>query len=209
MRLAVTRLSLLLGLVLPAVPARSQVVPVMGSEETGFGPVSEYAMLGWEVTEDGQVLVTRTRPTMIRVADWREAPVLPDGTLLDVASTVPGEPAVIYYNPLLLGRYQPDLQAFFLAYERAHVALGHRRGTALPIDTGGRARHLREQELEADCFAAQLAASPTASLAAGRFFARQGPVANDAEHPASSERAATIMGCVRITSETESPSPSS
>ena len=56
--------------------------------------------------------------------------------------------SVIYYNPLILDRLGPDLSAFFMAHERAHISLQHSRSAALGLDPSSRELVLQEKELE-------------------------------------------------------------
>jgi hypothetical protein len=124
---------------------------------------------------------------------------VPDESLRDVAVAVydPVHP-VIYYNPSLMQRFSPELGAFFMAHEHAHIALKHTRASALGADLAGRNRQLQGKELEADCLAArQLGSSRRdASLAAVRFFARLGTMQFDDEHPTGTERARKILSCM-------------
>lgn len=122
-----------------------------------------------------------------------------DVTLRDVAVALyhPERP-VIYYNPRLMGQLGPELTAFFMAHEHAHIALRHTRAGALRSDPSQRDRMLRTKELEADCLAARSlgTARRSASLAAARFFARLGNTSFDSEHPYGSTRAARILACM-------------
>jgi hypothetical protein len=122
-----------------------------------------------------------------------------DGSLRDVAVAVydPAHP-VIYYNPQLLRRFSPELGAFFMAHEHAHIALKHTRSGALRGGAGSRNRLLQSKELEADCLAAFRLGSDRrdASLAAVRFFTRLGDSRFDSEHPSGIERAKRILSCM-------------
>ena len=122
-----------------------------------------------------------------------------DATLRDVAVAVydPERP-IIYYNPQLLNRFSPELGAFFMAHEHAHIALRHTRSGALRSGAGSFNRLLQEKELEADCLAAfRLGADRRdASLAAVRFFTRLGDTRFDSEHPSGAERAKRILSCM-------------
>jgi hypothetical protein len=146
-------------------------------------------------------LVSAGRPAPTEVATDPTALVqeIADESLRDVAVAVydPVHP-VIYYSPSLMQRFSPELGAFFMAHEYAHIALKHTRASALGVDPMGRNRLLQSKELEADCMAAQrLAASRRdASLAAVRFFARLGSIQFDDEHPTGTERARQILACM-------------
>lgn len=122
-----------------------------------------------------------------------------DGALRDVAVAVyhPQHP-VIYYNPQLLKRFSPELGAFFMAHEYAHIALKHTRSGALRGEPGSRNRVLQVKELEADCLAAfRLGdARRDAALAAVRFFTMLGDTRFDSEHPSGTERAKRILACM-------------
>lgn len=124
---------------------------------------------------------------------------IPDESLRDVAVAVydPEHP-VIYYSPSLMQRFSPELGAFFMAHEYAHIALRHTRASALGVDPTGRNRLLQGKELEADCLAAKRLGGTRrdASLAAVRFFARLGSVQFDDEHPTGTERARQILACM-------------
>jgi hypothetical protein len=122
-----------------------------------------------------------------------------DSTLRDVAVAVysPNSPR-IYYNPLLMQRFTPGLQRFFLAHEYAHIALRHTRSSALRAEAGEQDRLLQQKELEADCHAAaRLGTSePEVALEAARFFAGMGSRRFDTEHPTGAQRAARILSCL-------------
>jgi hypothetical protein len=105
---------------------------------------------------------------------------------------------VIYYNPRLMARVGPELSAFVLAHEAAHIQLGHRR----PILSDGASHdslEIRMQgfELAADCLAASrlVRERPAALSAAITFFERMGPDRLDREHPSGSARAARLISC--------------
>lgn len=117
-------------------------------------------------------------------------------TLTDVAIAAVDlpEPA-IYYNPQLMQRYGPLVGQFFLIHEYGHIAFHHsRRG----LPESGRDSVLRQQELEADCYAATWlgARHRAAAEAAVRFFARLGPFSFDAVHPTGAQRVARILSCL-------------
>jgi len=105
---------------------------------------------------------------------------------------------MIYYNPRLMRQLGPQLTAFFMAHEHAHIALKHTRAGAMRSDPSQRDRMLRTKELEADCLAARSlgTAGREASLAAANFFARLGNRSFDTEHPNGSTRAARILACM-------------
>jgi hypothetical protein len=118
---------------------------------------------------------------------------------LAVAYADPADP-VVYYNPHLMAQYGPEMSAFVLAHEFAHIELGHRR-PALPYAGSPEAfeRLLRGWELEADCRAAtRLAAErPSALQAAIGFFERMGSGRVDREHPIGTVRAEQLAACGR------------
>jgi Zn-dependent protease with chaperone function len=122
-----------------------------------------------------------------------------DATLRDVAVAVydPAHP-VIYYNPRLMEKFTPDLRAFFLAHEHAHIELRHTRASALRADPAQRDELLQGKELEADCLAARRlgTAGRASALAAVRFFARLGSQRYDSEHPTGRDRAVRILACM-------------
>ncbi len=122
-----------------------------------------------------------------------------DPSLRDVAVAVYDSlhPA-IYYNPGLMQRFGPEMEAFFLAHERAHIELHHTRASALRAEPGRRDSLLQAKELEADCLAAQRLGHERAgaSMAAVHFFARLGDMHFDNEHPPGSARAARILACM-------------
>jgi hypothetical protein len=130
-------------------------------------------------------------------------------TLRDVALAVfeHGRP-VIYYNPVLLQQFGPNLTTFFFAHEYGHVRFGH-TGAALVTGESDPSAIRQRQELEADCYAARTLAEsdPAAVGAAIRFFTRLGPFRFDAWHPSGSQRAAKILAC--LPGDPESPTTSS
>lgn len=141
----------------------------------------------------------RPMPTAPLVASLPQTRMIADASLMDVAVAVydPVNP-IIYYNPMLLQKFSPELDTFFLAHERAHITLGHTRASALRADPGSRDQLLQSKELEADCLAAQElgAARRDASLAAVRFFAHLGAKRFDSEHPSGTIRARQILACM-------------
>jgi hypothetical protein len=118
-----------------------------------------------------------------------------DSSLRDVAVAVsdPLDP-VIYYNPRLMERFGPNLSAFVLAHEYGHIKFGHRR---LPNSVSDRAAMMRQFELEADCYAAEMLErlKPAAADVAIEFFRKMGDFRYDDEHPTGYERAAKITAC--------------
>lgn len=126
-------------------------------------------------------------------------------TLRDVALVTleHGRP-VIYYNPELLNRVGPHLATFFFAHEYGHIHSGHSGGAL--IQEGELSAVRQRQELEADCYAAELLAeSDRESVeAALRFFTRLGPLRFDTYHPTGSQRAARILSCLPPGAETTS-----
>jgi hypothetical protein len=137
-------------------------------------------------------------------------------TLRDVALAAfeNGRP-IIYYNPVLLQQFGPNLTTFFFAHEYGHVRFGH-TGSALLAAEGDPGAVRQRQELEADCYAARTLAEsdPAAVGAAVRFFTRMGPFRYDAWHPSGSQRAANILACLpesptRLPADPEDPTISS
>lgn len=122
-----------------------------------------------------------------------------DLMLRDVAVAVydPDSP-IIYYNPEYLDRFSPEMQAFFLAHERAHIELKHTRSSALRSDQQTQDQLIQNKELAADCLAViRLGVSGRpSSLAAMRYFARLGPKHFDDEHPTGTARALGILECL-------------
>lgn len=122
---------------------------------------------------------------------------VPSDTLPDVAlARFEGGRPVIYYNPVLLQQFGPELAGFFLAHEYGHVRFGH-PGAALIADGGDLGALRQRQELEADCYAARALSdrNPESVAAAVRFFLRMGPFRFDGYHPSGSQRAAKILAC--------------
>jgi Zn-dependent protease with chaperone function len=144
------------------------------------------------------VLLLAASPQGARAAqlliDLRQVAV---DTLSDVAmaAIVDGRP-VIYFNPGLLQRLGPLMTEFFFAHEYGHIHDGHTGGA---LAEGGELSLTRQrQELEADCYAAELlgATDPEAVQAALRFFTGMGPYRYDIYHPTGSQRAAKILACL-------------
>ena len=154
------------------------------------------AMIGLTALSGAARPVPSDEPAALVESRVRE---IADASLRDVAMAVydPNHP-IIYYNPLLLNRFSPELGAFFMAHEYAHIALRHTRSGALRSGAGSRDRVLQEKELEADCLAAFRLGGDRrdASLAAVRFFTRVGDTRFDSEHPSGTERAKRILSCM-------------
>jgi hypothetical protein len=124
--------------------------------------------------------------TMVTGSDNSNGPaIVADNELNDVAAAVyqPTQ-SVIYVNPNNMNRMTMDLRQFFMAHERAHIALHHVRGG-----------NMIQKELNADCLAVQQV-SKSAGLAAVRFFARLGNVMIDSDHPSGSDRATNLLTCM-------------
>lgn len=137
---------------------------------------------------------------LTRPAPGPRVRVIADVMLRDVAVAV-YDPvrSVVYYNPRSMPQFSPELQAFFLAHEYAHIELKHTRSSALRADTGMRGRLLQAKELAADCLAVRRlgASSRAVSMAAMRFFARLGTTQFDDEHPTGTARARNILACIQ------------
>ena len=119
-------------------------------------------------------------------------------TLRDVAvaAFVQGRPT-IYYNPVLLQGFGPRMAEFFFAHEYGHLRYGH-AGGALAHEVGEVSLLRQRQELDADCYAAQVLGEHDreAVETALRFFRRMGPYRYDAFHPTGAQRAAKILSCL-------------
>jgi Zn-dependent protease with chaperone function len=143
-------------------------------------------------------LMSAGRPVPAAPAEARVQEIA-DVSLRDVAVAVydPVRP-VIYFNPDLMDRFSPELGAFFMAHEYAHIALRHTRASALRAEVGNPSQVLQGKELEADCLAAKRLGSAhrDASLAAVRFFSRMGNTQFDTEHPTGTQRARRILACM-------------
>ncbi len=122
-------------------------------------------------------------------------------TLRDVAvaAFVRGRPT-IYYNPLLLQGFGPRMAEFFFAHEYGHLRYGH-AGGALAHEEGEVSLVRQRQELEADCYAAEVLGGQDRESVetALRFFRRMGPYRYDAFHPTGAQRAAKILSCLPST----------
>ena len=125
---------------------------------------------------------------------------------LAVAAFENGRP-VIYYNPTLMQRVGPELEAYFFAHEYGHIRYGH-TGAALTTGEGDLGALRVRQELEADCYAAETlgGTQPEAVNAALRFFTRMGPFTFDAWHPSGAQRAAKILSCLPASEQPTNPS---
>jgi len=136
---------------------------------------------------------------VVKSPDHLRVRQIADLMLRDVAVAVydPDSP-IIYYNPEYLDRFSPEMQAFFLAHERAHIELKHTRSSALRSDQPNQDQQLQSKELAADCLAVTRLGTPgrQASLAAMRYFARLGPKHYDDEHPTGTARALNILECM-------------
>ena len=123
------------------------------------------ALLGWPGLALAQG--AKRTPPVARIADR---------TLTDVAVAVSDGPRpVIYFNPLLMEELGPELAAFFLGHEYGHIDARHHRAAWFErqgLEPSEVDQRLRDQELEADCFAARTvgAARRPAVLAAIAFF---------------------------------------
>lgn len=131
---------------------------------------------------------------------------VPSETLSDlaVAFADPLDP-VIYYNPRLMKRYGPEMTAFVLAHEYAHIELGHRRPAAVTREA--LELLLQGWELDADCLAAVRLSRerPGALHAATSFFHAMGSDRVDREHPTGSARAVRLTACGRTQNGDPSP----
>jgi len=120
-------------------------------------------------------------------------------SIRDVAvAAVDRDEPVIYVNPAVARRYGPLLTRFFLAHEYGHIQHRHTRAGLFGLSGRTRDSVLVAQELEADCYAAQLddPVGREAAEAALRFFARLGPFRFDAQHPTGAQRAGQILRCM-------------
>ncbi len=137
--------------------------------------------------------------TRVLALELRNIRTVPTDTLGDLAAAVagPGEP-VIYYNPRLMERFGPEISAFVLAHETAHIELGHRRPDgSTPLSRHALELVLQAWELEADCAAAARLSRerPSALAAAAAFFRGMGHERVDREHPTGVARAAQLAAC--------------
>jgi hypothetical protein len=126
-------------------------------------------------------------------------PEVANDSLPDVAMATVGRPdPVIYYNPRLMNRYGPLLGEFFLAHEYGHLFHHHSRTRSAGASDNEFAAALRDQELDADCFAAQQLGRRhrEAIESAIRFFTRLGPFRFDAVHPTGAQRAGRLLECL-------------
>lgn len=128
-----------------------------------------------------------------------EIRIVATDTLRDVAVAVyDAKHPTIYVNEVRMQQFEPQLREFFMAHEYGHIRLRHDRSYALKGSPNGRNRAIQARELEADCWAATTLGRTdrAAVLFAARFFAEMGPFRYDREHPAGSQRAATILACL-------------
>ena len=114
----------------------------------------------WTVTTVAAVLLPASpqgAQGLQRLIDVRQ---IATDTLRDVAvaAFVRGRPT-IYYNPVLLQGFGPRMAEFFFAHEYGHLRYGH-AGGALTHEEGEVSLVRQRQELEADCYAAQVLAEP-------------------------------------------------
>jgi hypothetical protein len=141
-----------------------------------------------------------------RLVDVRQ---IATDTLRDVAvaTFVHGRPT-IYYNPVLLQGFGPRMAEFFFAHEYGHLRYGH-AGGALSHEAGEVTVLRQRQELEADCYAAQVLADHDRESVetAVRFFKRMGPYRYDALHPTGAQRAARIISCLPPPPDQSSTAP--
>jgi hypothetical protein len=155
-------------------------------------------ILSLVVTAVGALLCAGTgAPSRVAVAP--RVLEVPDVSLRDVAVAVyDSVHPVIYYNPDLMRHFGPELAAFFMAHEHAHITLKHTRASALRAEPSERDHLMQQKEFEADCLAAKTLGNDgrDASLAAVRFFARMGSRRFDLEHPTGTERAGNILACM-------------
>jgi hypothetical protein len=152
----------------------------------------------WTVTTVATLLLPASpegAQALQRLIDVRQ---IATDTLRDVAvaAFVRGRPT-IYYNPVLLQGFGPRMAEFFFAHEYGHLRYGH-AGGALTHEVGEMSLLRQRQELDADCYAAQVLAEHDreAVETAFRFFRRMGPYRYDAFHPTGSQRAARILSCL-------------
>ena len=152
----------------------------------------------WTVTTVAAVLLPASpqgAQALQRLIDVRQ---IATDTLRDVAvaAFVRGRPT-IYYNPVLLQGFGPRMAEFFFAHEYGHLRYGH-AGGALAHEEGEMSLLRQRQELDADCYAAQVLAEHDreAVETALRFFRQMGPYRYDAFHPTGSQRAAKILSCL-------------
>jgi hypothetical protein len=120
-------------------------------------------------------------------------------SIQDLAIALVDEPVpVIYYNPILVRRYGPDVARFLLAHEYGHIFHRHTRAGLADLPPDRRDSMLQQMELEADCYAAGQRGEPArvASEAAIRFFTRLGPFRFDNQHPTGAQRVARILACL-------------
>ncbi len=146
----------------------------------------------------------RIAPALQRLVDVRQ---IATDTLRDVAvaTFVHGRPT-IYYNPVLLQGFGPRMAEFFFAHEYGHLRYGH-AGGALSQEDGEVSQLRQRQELEADCYAAEVLGHHhrEAVETALRFFRRMGPYRYDVFHPTGAQRAAKILSCLPAEMDAATP----
>lgn len=132
---------------------------------------------------------------------------VPDRTLGDAAIAVADEnDPVVYYNPILLSRFGPEISAFVMAHEYGHIYYGHiRRKQDGPGGVEADAL-MQHYELEADCYAARLLGPDRrgAILAAIEFFDELGSHQVDPSHPTGTARARQLRICLPEEAQTAS-----
>ncbi len=113
-------------------------------------------------------------------------PEIPDARLQNFAMTqvVEGRP-VILYNPAICERMGPLLCGFYRMHEHGHIALGH------PPRSGATGKR-EEDEIQADCWAAQHA--PPAEVRAAYDYFLAGGGSTTASGPGAL-RAVTLRRC--------------
>ena len=137
----------------------------------------------------GLAVGTDSRPAEIRT--------VPLDTLSDLAVAFADPIApVIYFSPRLMRRFGPEISAFVIVHEHAHIMLGHQRPSGA-MSGEEKEQLLQRWELEADCLAAAILSRerPAAVAAARRHFELMGMNRVDREHPTGQARASRIELC--------------
>ena len=126
-------------------------------------------------------------------------------------TTVSMMQSYVSYNPRIAEKLPPEVLAFALVHEYAHLRLKH---VGAFFDAKSPAE-VRSQELEADCFAARFWATndtKVAQAAAGAFLSPTGQRALGSEnlsiqtgYPTRKERAQAILDCLTETLQRSSP----
>jgi hypothetical protein len=109
----------------------------------------------------------------------------------------------VSYNPRIADKLPPDVLAFALVHEYGHLRLNHVRAFSFGEKS---AAAIKQQELDADCFAARFwatndtrvahaAAASFLSPATSRALASEKP-SREAGYPRPSERAQVILDCL-------------